>query len=166
MRRVLGFLCLASMAVMASCSSSNSFEDRWKATAAPMTANPAALLAGKWHGTWQSDANDYHGEMKSIVTLTGPAIEDKKEVQQYVASIELQFFNLNPVKQYDVKLNATKMADGRIHFEGVKDLGYYEGGLCTYDGYVDPKKNEFFCEYNSHKDVGTFLMDRITQENK
>jgi len=165
MRR-LSFLCLATLAALAACNSNDAFDQRWKATAPPMTANPAALLAGKWEGTWQSDSSDYHGHLQSIITLSGPAIVDKKEVQQYVATIEMSYIDLVPVKHYDVKLNASKMPDGRIHFEGVKDRGYYEGGLFRYDGYIDPGKDLFFCEYNSEKDVGTFKMSRITAENQ
>ncbi len=77
----------------------------------------------------------------------------------------MRLFEL-PVKQYDIKLNATKLPDGRLHFEGIKDLGYYDGGLFHYEGYIDPAKDQFFCEYTSDKDTGTFIMRRITLENQ
>lgn len=165
MRRPLSLVCLASLSVLASCATP--FDQRWSNTPAPMASNPAALMDGKWEGTWQSDSTNYQGHLQSIITLTGPAIVDKQAVQQYVATVELRLFEF-PFKSYDIKLNAIQKpdADGRIHFDGMKDLGYSEGGLFRYSGYIDPASDEFFCEYNSDKDVGTFKMRRITLENQ
>ena len=44
-----------------------SFDNQWNATQPPVIANPAAPLAGKWEGTWESDATAYQGLMRVLV---------------------------------------------------------------------------------------------------
>ena len=53
-------------------------------------------------------------------------VQDKVQVQQYAATFKLRFFEMG-FDEYTVTLNATKLADGRLHFEGKKDLGLLQG---------------------------------------
>jgi hypothetical protein len=156
-------MCMVSAFALASCSA---FDQKWANTPPPMTTNPAAIMAGKWEGTWQSDANAYHGHLQSIITFTGTSVEDKDVVQQYQAEFHLRMFDISPAQDYTVTLKAEKLPDGRIHFVGTKDLGYYLGGIFFYDGYIYPERDLFYCDYNSDKDTGTFKMRRITQDKQ
>ena len=162
MPRVAPLLCLVSLALLASC---NSFDARWATTPMPPTANPAALADGKWEGTWQSDATDFNGHIQAIILHTTQTILDKETVQQYEASFRMRYFEIG-YDEYTVTLNATKLADGRIHFEGKKDLGYFKGGIVRFDGLVFPDTDELYCDYASDKDAGTYKMRRIVQENQ
>ena len=153
-------LCVLPVVVMASCTE---FDQKWANMPPPMTANPAAIAAGKWEGTWQSDATSYSGHLQSIVVFSGTTVQDKDQVQQYQAEFHQRMFDMGPVRDYTVNFTAQKLPDGRIHIEGRKDLGYYYGGIFHYDGYIYPEKDEFYCDYNSDKDTGTFKMRRITQ---
>jgi hypothetical protein len=148
---------------MASCTE---FDKRWDATMPPVTVNPAAPVAGKWEGTWNSDNVSYWGHMQAMIVPTTITVQDKVQVQQYACTFKLRFFEIG-FDEYTVTLNATKLADGRVHFEGKKDLGYYKGGIVTFDGYLmgmGESEDTFYCDYNSENDCGTFKMRRIVQE--
>jgi hypothetical protein len=157
MPRIASLFCLISVGFLASCSS---FDRQWIQTPDPTMASPAALLDGKWEGTWQSDATDYAGQIRSIVIHTTEALIEKEKVQQYSASFRMAWFGI-PYDEFTVTLNATKMDDGRIHFEGKKDMGLYKGGILRFDGYLLPLKDVFYCDYASEKDSGTYKMRRI-----
>ncbi|HVT79138.1 MAG TPA: hypothetical protein VHM90_00660 [Phycisphaerae bacterium] len=160
MRRALSVLGLVSLSVLASCSD---FSKRFDATVPPMTENPAAPVAGKWEGTWNSDNVSYWGHMQAIIVPTTITVQDKVQVQQYQATFELRFFEL-PVQSYTVTLNGAKLPDGRMHFEGKKDVGHYNGGIVRFDGFLTSDDDTFYCDYNSDKDCGTFKLRRIVQE--
>ena len=162
MPRVASLVCLLSLSVLGSCTS---FDKRWDATAAPVAANPAAPVAGKWEGTWQSDSNTYFGHMQAVIVPTTVTVQDKVQVQQYAASFKIRFFEVG-VDEYTVTLNATKLPDGRLHFEGEKDMGYFKGGILRCHGYLMSDTDTFFCDYSSENDTGTFKMRRIAQETQ
>jgi hypothetical protein len=162
MPRIASLLCLVSLGLFASCSA---FDQRWADTPAPKAANPSALADGKWEGTWQSDATDYQGQIQAMILHTTQTILDKETVQQYEASIRMRWMEV-PYDEYTVTLNATKLADGRVHFEGKKDLGYFKGGILRFDGFIFPDKDELYCDYASDKDAGTYKMRRIIQDNQ
>ena len=162
MSRLASLLCLASLGLFASCSA---FDMRWASTPMPPTANPAALADGKWEGTWQSDATDYTGHVQAIIVHTTQTIMDKETVQQYAASFRMRWMEFG-YDEYTVTLNATKLEDGRIHFEGRKDLGYFKGGIIKFDGFVYPDKDELYCDYANEKDAGTYKLLRLVQENQ
>jgi hypothetical protein len=157
MPRIAAVLCLVSMSFLTSCSA---FDRQWSQTPAPVAANPAALLDGKWEGTWQSDATDYHGHVQAIVIHTTEAIIDRELVQQYSASFRLRWLEIG-FDEFTMTLNAAKMDDGRIHFEGKKDLGYDKGGFLRVDGYVYPIKDKMYFDYSTDKDSGTYKLRRV-----
>jgi hypothetical protein len=161
MPRLASLLWLLPLGLLASCSS---FDQQWSSTTPPQTANPAAPLAGKWEGSWQSDSSDYHGTLRAvIVPLPTTVVKNNVSAQQYRAQMKLMLFEVLS-NEVAVTLNATPKADGRIHFEGKVDRGVYMGGIFYYDGYVDDEK--FFCDYTSDDDCGTFKMHRIVLENQ
>jgi len=160
--RVAKMLCVMSLGLAASCTS---FDKKWEATAPLPSANPAAMLNGKWEGTWQSDATDYQGHMQAMIFYKSDTVVDKQTAQQYAADFEIRFSEV-PIDNYTVTLNATRMPDGKIHFEGKRDMGYFKGGIMRIDGYVYADGDKFYCDYISDKDAGTFKMRRIVTENK
>jgi hypothetical protein len=162
MPRVASLLCLISLGLLASCSS---FDIRWMNTPTPVAANPSALLDGKWEGTWQSDATDYHGKIRAIAVHETETIVDKRLVKQYECWFKFYWFEI-PFDEFKVTLNAQDMENGRVHFEGKKDLGFYKGGIVRYAGSVDPKKDSMFTDYESEKDAGTYKLRRILKENE
>ena len=155
-------LCVAVAGVCSSCNSS--FDQRWKATPPMAAANPAALMVGKWEGTWQSDATDYEGWLQALVTAAGVTVDDKKTVQKYTVEFRYHFFKM-AYEERTVTLNAIKGDDNRLHFTGKKDLGLWRGGIIRFEGYVDPEKDIFYLDYVSEKDAGTYKMHRIVTED-
>lgn len=162
MPRAASILCLVSLGLLASCSS---FDAKWDATKPLPSANPSALVAGKWEGSWQSDATDYNGHMQALIFYTAPTVVEKQPALQYQAEFRLRFYEVG-FDEYTVTLNATPMPDGKIHFQGKKDLGYFKGGIIKFDGFVYPDQDRFYCDYMSDKDCGTFKMRRIVGENQ
>jgi hypothetical protein len=160
MPRIASILCLVSLGLLASCTA---FDRQWSQTEAPAAANPSALLDGKWEGTWQSDATDYNGQIRAIAIHTTEAIIDEQAVQQYSATFRLRWFEI-PFDEFTVTLNATKMEDGRIHFEGKKDVGFYSGGILRFDGFVYPNKDLMYCDYANDKDSGTYKLRRVLSD--
>ena len=162
MPRLASLLSLLSLVALTSCTA---FDSRWENTRAPMTADPVAIMAGKWEGTWQSDATNYAGHLQAIIVPTEKVMVDKVQGQAYRAEFKQRLFEL-AFDEYDVKFTATTLPDGRVRFEGKKDLGFYKGGIYRFTGYIYPEKDEFFCDYDSDKDVGTFKMRRITLDKQ
>jgi hypothetical protein len=162
MPRIASLLCLLSVGFFASCSS---FDWQWAQTPTPAMANPATLMDGKWEGTWQSDATDYNGQIRSLVIHTTEALIDKEKVQQYTASFRYAWFYI-PFNEITLTVNATKMDDGRIRFEGKKDVGFYAGGILHLDGYIFPDKDMMYCDYTTEKDSGTYKLRRILADNQ
>jgi hypothetical protein len=160
MPRIASVLCLASLGLLASCSA---FDWQWMQTDPLPSANPAALLDGKWEGTWQSDATDYAGHIQSIAIHTTQTIVDQEAVQQYEASFRLKWYEIG-FQEFTLTLNSTKMDNGRIHFEGKKDMGFGSGGILRLDGYIFPDKDEMYCDYANDKDSGTYKLRRIVKE--
>jgi hypothetical protein len=158
MPRVVSLLCLVSVGLLASCTS---FDQKFMGTTPlPGGSNPAAPIAGKWEGTWQSDATDYQGHLQSLIFYKAPTVVDKEQALQYSAEFQLRLFEI-PFDNFTVLLSGAPQPDGKIHFKGKKDMGYHKGGIWTFDGYVYPDQDEFYCDYNSDKDCGTFKMRRV-----
>ena len=160
MSRLAKLLLVVPVVLLAGC---DGFITRWNQTAPPMTVNPAAPMAGKWEGSWQSDANAYIGRLQAIAVPTDTVVVQKDvPAQQYVVDFQ-QYLLDAPSPSFTVKLNATMAADGRIHFKGKKDTGGYPmNGIVTFDGWVDG--DTFFCDYTGERDCGTFKMRRIVGE--
>jgi hypothetical protein len=133
---------------------------RWDSTAALPMANPSAMADGKWEGTWQSDATDYNGHLQALIIHTTHTTLNGAYVQQYEASFRLRYMEVG-FQEYTITLNATTLADGRLHFEGKQDLGYFKGGIMRLDGFIYPNKDELYCDYATDKDVGTYKMRHI-----
>jgi hypothetical protein len=157
MRRI-GILAVSLALLAAGCSE---FDNRWNNTPMPWSANPAAEMAGKWEGSWQSDSSNYSGTLQAMIVPTTTAVKEGMQVQQYQAAIKMYLFDFMSNNQV-VTLNAAPGIDGKLHFRGKIDRGNAFGGIHYYDGYID--KDKFFCDYTSDQDCGTFKMHRLVGE--
>jgi hypothetical protein len=105
-------------------------------------------LAGLWQGSWQSNANGHHGDLRCIVS----PMQDSTFETRYRASYMgiLRFEYSLPV---DVEGSA-----GTYSFIGQADLGALAGGVYTYTGRVTG--TSFRATYQCERDHGTFRMQR------
>jgi hypothetical protein len=127
------------------------YESRWNA--AGKEPVPADQITGRWEGTWKSDANGHSGGLRCIVTRA----EDGNYLADFKATYGWVF-----TFGYQMKMNV-KAADGTtrhsvVYFTGEEDLGWLAGGKYQYDGRAGP--TEFFCNYKSKDDRGTFQLVR------
>jgi len=131
------------LTLLSSCGSD--FRSAWKK--APVTAG----VAGKWQGTWLSEANGHHGDLRCVVS--GP-----KGEQSY------QFFYHATWKSilsgsYKAMHNVRQQKDGRYLFKGEHKMPDWAGGLYHYTGTI--KGDDFNASYESAMDRGTFTMKRV-----
>jgi len=59
---------------------------------------------------------------------------------------------------YTVNLRVTREPPGPFNFQGEADLGWWGGGVYSYDGQATPAN--FFSTYKSRYDRGSFRMTR------
>jgi hypothetical protein len=124
------------------------FNRDWTRAAATNATAPASL-EGAWKGTWISEVNGHHGQLRAVVT----AIPGK-----------------TPPSDYDFRYHATYKTilsgsyttrhhvDAKGALSGSQDLGSLVGGVFTYEGKVTP--TEFRATYKSSSDHGLFEMKR------
>jgi hypothetical protein len=120
------------------------------ATATAAAAPTGDLLVGKWEGTWKSSVNDLDGKLTCTIhkTLDG----------KYAAAFSATYAVILTHKSNVV---LTAEPDGaRWKFKGEKDLGFFSGGVYTYDGTSDG--TDFVSTYDSKYEKGTFTMKRIS----
>jgi hypothetical protein len=117
-------------------------------------------LAGKWEGRWQSAAGHGGGDLRAIIVTTeAPSSATGTErAQRYTAAFKATFWAVFS-GEHSVELVATRQPDGRMSFQGRKDLGLFGGGSYTYDGHV--AQDQFVAKYESAIDHGTFTMTRL-----
>jgi hypothetical protein len=106
-------------------------------------------LAGRWEGSWRSDANGHTGRLRCVVTPLGP--------NRYRAHFHAVYWKIFRFA-YAVELNARAADGGRTAFQGAADLGWWAGGRYSYAG--DAGAADFAATYNSRYDHGVFRMQR------
>jgi hypothetical protein len=109
----------------------------------------ADLLEGSWSGTWASNQSQMSGDLRCRIEKLKPGA--------YLAHFDAVFAKYL-TNQSTVTLNVRPKA-AVWHFTGQEDLGLIKGGLYKYDGRSDG--NEFFCDYDSKYDKGTFRLKRL-----
>lgn len=135
-------LALAAAMTLAGCS----FNRHWKA--ALQQPSPANDMAGAWEGRWLSDKNGHTGRLRCIMTQTG--------TNTYHARFHATFWKIFRAS-YEAPFAATN-SSGRFQFSGESDLGVLGGGTYHYTGMAN--ESEFFSNYRSKYDHGTFKMER------
>lgn len=133
------------------------YECRWSAAGKAIT--PADSIAGRWSGTWQSDANGHDGGLRCIISDV--------TADTFKADFKASYGWL-----FTFTYTATMRITGRapcpdtqpaidpmyVYFKGAQDLGWLAGGMYHYDGKVGP--TAFFCNYKSGSDHGRFQLTR------
>ena len=143
-RRCNRLVALTGLSLLVGCSS---YEAKWKAAAdRPVSADS---IEGPWEGTWASDADGHAGGLRCVLTRTGP---DTYQADYHATYWKVFGFG------YSMPLRADQWEGQQVVFEGAADLGWLAGGDYHYEGQADPA--EFFCEYRSKYDFGTFRMKR------
>ncbi len=105
-------------------------------------------ITGPWVGSWQSDKNSHHGELRGIIT--------KLEGDVYQTRFKATFWKMFTYTS-EAEFVMQPHNDG-FEFFGTKKLGWLAGGEYTYEGRVGPEK--FFSTYKNKWDHGTFQMER------
>lgn len=124
----------------------SSFNSQWRAAA----QHPAASgdLAGRWDGSWKSDANGHHGKLRCLITRKGGEIYEAYFHAKYLKILSFS---------YTVNLQVNHQGDA-FTFTGSVDLGSF-GGVFNYDGHADA--TNFLSNYSSKHDHGTFQMTKV-----
>ena len=126
----------------------STFNRDWKKAAA---AAPTSDLAGRWTGTWRSEANGHTDQLRCLMTpLTNDIVSARYQAKYRKGILRFTF-------SYTVPLSVTNR-DGRFEFGGESNLGWYAGGVYRYRGSVTG--TNFFSNYDSKYDRGTFEMQR------
>ncbi len=113
-----------------------------------LKGEPKNSIEGPWIGTWDSDKNSHHGELRGIITQV--------EGNTYETRFKAKFwgiFTYTSAAQF-----AMEPHNEGFEFFGTKKLGWLAGGEYTYEGRVSPEK--FFSTYQNKWDNGTFEMER------
>lgn len=130
----------------------------FETSADPMVRNepdePRELLLGKWEGKWESGGNFGDGLLRAVIR--------RDEKGAYVATFFARYMGGLTHTSKDVSLVVTDRKADRWEFKGQKDLGFLNGGVYTYTGYVTDGK--FYAEYDSTMDAGTFTMEPYVPE--
>ncbi len=104
------------------------------------------LLKGRWLGSWVSEVNGHHGELKCLLIPNGP--------HSYCASFYATYAKRLRVC-YDVVLHA-RVLEGKVRLEGEANLGKLGGGVYHYEGEATAK--ELNCTYRCKFDAGRFCL--------
>ncbi len=113
-----------------------------------LQGEPKDGIEGPWIGSWLSDKNGHHGELRGIIT--------KVEGNTYETRFKAKFMKVFTYTS-EAEFEMQPHNDG-FEFFGTKKLGWLAGGEYTYEGRVSPK--EFFSTYKNKWDHGTFQMER------
>src|SRR5688572_19986235 len=130
---LLAWLCFAG------CSS---FNRDWKRAAA--STMPTNDVAGRWEGSWLSDANGHNGRLRCLMT--------KVDERTYNARFHAKYKKILGFS-YTVPLSVHRDRTG-YSFKGQADLGKLAGGVYEYRGFASG--TNFFSTYTSKYDHGSF----------
>ena len=139
---LIGFLSLTG------CSS---FNRDWRATSAQERGTNG--LAGKWEGTWRSEASGHNDELRCLIT------EDPTEgcrARFHARYKKLFRFTF----EYTVPLQV-EFESGTNRFHGEADLGWLAGGRYQYAGTATA--TNFNSTYECKYDHGVFQLHRLPE---
>jgi hypothetical protein len=146
-RWTMYLIALPLLALAAGCG----FEGRW-AEAGKMPT-PETGIDGRWQGKWDSTASGHTDGLRCIITRAG-ATDYRAEFKATYG----WFFSFSYTMTMHASATDGTTRPDAIYFGGEADLGWLAGGRYTYDGRATT--TEFFCNYASSADRGTFQMTR------
>ena len=129
------------------------YECRW--SAAGKDAIPAGNIAGRWQGTWTSDATGHEGGLRCIISEVA-----KDSFKADFKATYGWIFTYTYATTMRITAGEPAPASGPayIYFKGEEDLGWLAGGKYTYEGKIGP--TAFYCTYKCDCDNGTFQLTR------
>ncbi len=122
------------------------FEQRWED--ARIYDVPAGSIQGRWQGEWRSDTTDRQGPVRCILTPVRGG--------RYEARFDTRFARFVPQEHRVILVGEER--GGLWRFRGESNLGWWTGGVYTYQGQVSPDR--FFATYTSAQDSGEIEMTR------
>ena len=140
-------LCLT--AVLLGATGCSSFDHAWRAAGKSPEASDS--IAGRWQGTWRSDANGHADELRCLLTPLTNGFYSARYHARYRRGLFRFSFG------YTASLSVRR-GEGSSKFEGRADLGWLAGGAYRYKGTVSA--TNFFSTYDSKYDRGVFQMTR------
>ena len=133
----------------------SSFDRAWNAAGKAPAESAALPIAGRWIGTWRSDVNGHHDQLRCLVaSATNQILSARFHARYRKAFLRFSF-------GYTVPLTV-RTNEGRIEFAGEADLGWYAGGTYRYDGFATA--TNFHSTYDSKYDRGVFRLQRPAAE--
>ncbi|RMG38222.1 MAG: hypothetical protein D6725_07640, partial [Planctomycetota bacterium] len=126
----------------------STFEQSWQSCC--LYDNPADRVAGCWQGGWHSEVNGHQGTLRAII--------EREAEGRYRARFKATFWRFFPF-EFEMPLTVTP-TQGGYAFAGEADLGLLAGGVFSYSGSI--RGDTFMATYQSHKDQGTFWMERVS----
>jgi hypothetical protein len=143
---------LSAIVALLTLTGCSSFNREWREAATrPVPAND---LTGRWEGRWNSEANGHNDKLRAIISVVDT---NHYDVKFHAAYQNWQTLFLTVHFGYTVRME-TKPSTNGVTFRGMEDLGFLAGGIYTYEGRADG--TNFFSNYNSKYDWGTFQMKR------
>jgi hypothetical protein len=123
----------------------SSFSRAWKHTPNRLANDP---VAGRWEGTWKSDASSHSDKLRCLLKPIAPGTYEARFHAKYKKVLSFGY-------TATFRGNNT---DGVFQFEGEADLGKLAGGIYRYKGTVSP--TNFESTYRCKYDHGTFTLHR------
>jgi hypothetical protein len=161
LRFALGLILLTSLP-----SCGFAFRKAWKNAPGPTFAFPALKsgvctasyppVAGKWKGTWLSDASGHHGDLQCVVSEYITAKNDSESDHEFFYHATWKNFLSGSYKAIHT---VQKQKDGTYTFKGEHKMPNWAGGLYHYEGTI--KGDEFKANYRCSMDNGTYTMKRV-----
>lgn len=130
------------------------FQRAWKQAATLPQSDP---VCGQWLGTWQSDANQHHGNLRCIVT---PPKSPGQPHQFHYHATWMRFLS----GTYRAQHSVTPSGKSTWTLAGQHQMPSWAGGLYTYQGQLSP--SNFTANYKCELDHGTFTLSRPLPPNK
>lgn len=152
---------LAAVLMLASCS--GGFNREWRKALADGGGSARNGVAGAWQGTWRSDVNGHHGELRCIVSPvegdgraeggSAPRARDGQSTRFHYHATFMKVLSAT----YDVTHQVYRTKDG-FTFSGDQELTGTGGGLYHYEGRGTPER--FSATFRSATDSGVFELKR------
>ena len=105
-------------------------------------------IAGRWEGTWNSDANGHSGKLRCLIDSVSDTTFRARFDSTYK---KILHFKLTVVM-------TGMITNGVFQFDGEAKLPSWAGGIYDYEGKVT--ETDFFSTYRCKYDHGTFRMTR------
>lgn len=153
----------ALAAILMSTSCSAGFNREWRRALAEGGGSGRHELTGAWQGTWRSEVNGHHGDLRCIVSLVrgdGSAEGGDPHGQRAGQTTRFHYharFMRFLSATYDVTHQVFRTKDG-FAFSGDQKLPGMSGGIYHYEGRGTPE--HFSATFRSATDHGIFELKR------